>query len=421
MKKILIITYYWPPSGGGGVQRWLKFAKYLPEFGWEPIIFTPENPDFDIKDPSLLKEINPDLEVLKLPIWEPYQLFEKLSGKKRPSQGLMQSAKKKSWLTELAIWIRGNLLIPDPRKYWVKPSVKFLLGIIRDNAIDVVVTTGPPHSMHLIGLQLKKKLAIRWIADFRDPWSKWDMLDNFKLSKWARRRHKKLESKILQFTDEVITVSETWSKEFNEIQSRNYKIITNGYDQDDFSNVQSKQAGDKFVISHFGLINDFRNPEIFWNCIKSIATTNNIEIRLFGTIEARIKEFVMSDEVLKEIVVFRPPVSHEEVLKAYSESDVLLLLLNNSDNAKGHIPGKLFEYLASHRIIVALGPTNGDAAKIIANCNAGIAIDWSNEALLMNKLQAIINGEILSSPNLDIIQRYSRKYLTNRLVNEVLN
>ncbi|MEQ8928090.1 MAG: glycosyltransferase family 4 protein [Fulvivirga sp.] len=420
MKKVLIITYYWPPSGGGGVQRWLKFSKYLPEFGYEPIIFTPENPDFDIKDDTLLKDVSADLEVIKLPIWEPYKLFEKITGKKRPSQGLVQSSKKQSLLTKIAIWLRGNLLIPDPRKFWVKPSVKFLTKFIADNKIETVITTGPPHSMHLIGLKLKSKSNIKWVADFRDPWSKWDMLENFKLSKLAKQRHRKLELQILKNADEVITVSESWASEFKNIYNRKYQVITNGYDDSDFENVESKGKTDKVVISHFGLINTFRNPTIFWNALRELSKQVQLEVRLYGTIEEPIKQFVMEDTILNGLIEFRPPVSHKEVLQAYAQSDILLLLLNNSANAKGHIPGKLFEYIASQRPIIGLGPVDGDAAAIINKCKAGEIISWKNEKGLVEAINDLLEAGIFK-PNMEVIESYSRKNLTGNLIQKVLS
>ncbi|QSE97189.1 glycosyltransferase family 4 protein [Fulvivirga lutea] len=419
MKKVLIITYYWPPSGGGGVQRWLKFSKYLPEFGWEPIIFTPENPDFDMKDDTLLNDVNPELEVIKLPIWEPYKLFEKISGKQRPSQGLIQSSKKQGIFTKLAIWLRGNLLIPDPRKFWVKPSVKFLKDFVQDNGINTVITTGPPHSMHLIGLQLKRKLNIRWIADFRDPWSKWDMLENFKLSSLARRMHRKLELRVLQNADEVITVSQTWVNEFEDIHKRTYRVITNGFDDSDFDNIKPKKGSGKIVISHFGLINTFRNPVIFWDVLRRLSTQVQIEVRLYGTIEEPIKDSVMADPILSNLIEFKPPVSHDEVLRAYAESDILLLLLNNSNNAHGHIPGKLFEYLASQRPIIALGPKNGDAANIINQCEAGTTVSWKDEEALRKAILSVIDGEE-SKRELKAIEKFSRRNLTQELVQKVL-
>ena len=419
MKKVLIITYYWPPSGGGGVQRWLKFAKFLPEFGWEPIIFTPEHPDFNIQDETLEAEVSNSLEVIKLPIWEPYQLFEKLTGKKTPSQGLITSDKKKSLLTNLALWIRGNFFIPDPRKFWVKPSVKFLLDFIERNEIDVVVTTGPPHSMHLIGLELKKKLDIKWVADFRDPWSKWDMLESFKLSSIAKKKHQLLELAVLKNADDVITVSETWAMEFEKILPRNYHVITNGFDEDDFQGVKKEEQTDVFVISHFGLINNFRNPLALWEALKKIKAALKIEVRLYGMIEPSIIDSITSDPVLNSMVDIRPSISHKEVIQAYADSDLLLLLLNDSENAKGHIPGKLFEYLASNRPILALGPTDGDAAKIIKNTNSGEVFERSGSGLLdwITSVATLNESRVSENP----IDQYSRRNLTKQLVSEIFD
>jgi len=207
MKQVLIITYYWPPTGGGGVQRWLKFAKYLPEFGWKPVIYTPENPDFEIKDDSLLKDVDSVTVVLKQPIWEPFGLYRKLLGKTATQkQGVIEPSGS-SLLSRFSLWVRANLMIPDPRKFWIKPSINYLVKYLKKNPVDIIITTGPPHSMHMIGLGIKKKLDIPWIADFRDPWSDWDVLDLLKISNTARRKHKTLEHQVFKHADKVLTVS----------------------------------------------------------------------------------------------------------------------------------------------------------------------------------------------------------------------
>lgn len=422
MKKVLIITYYWPPSGGGGVQRWLKFAKYLPEFGWEPIIFTPENPDFDIQDQSLLKDVSPELEVIKLPIWEPYSLFAKVNKGEKLKQGLINGGEKRSFFNALALFIRGNFFIPDPRRFWVKPSVKFLSRIIDDNKIDVVVTTGPPHSMHLIGLGLKKKLGVKWLADFRDPWSKWDMLEQFKMLPIANAMHKRLERKVLANADEVLTVSQSWSKEFEQLYPRKYTVITNGFDTEDFDTDVSKSSANQFVISHFGLINEFRNPIHFWKAIKKVIADKpqvNFKINLFGTIASEISAWLEKDEILKDVVELKSPVSHDQVLKEYQKSDVLLLLLNNTDNAQGHIPGKLFEYMASNKYVLALGPVQGDSASIINETGIGEVLNWRDEEGIERVLSSVIksNG---SNRNNKAIEKYTRKSLTENLA-QLLN
>lgn len=196
MKRVLIITYYWPPSGGGGVMRWLKMSKYLPEFGWQPVIYTPENPDPSVKDESLLKEIHPIAEIVKTPIWEPYDIYRKLTGKKKSDSfkaGYISEASRGNWKDKISVFLRGNLLIPDPRAFWVNPSVRFLRDYLNQNPVDLIITTGPPHSMHLIGLKLKKHINVPWLADFRDPWTEIDFYHRLKLTRWADRIHQKLE------------------------------------------------------------------------------------------------------------------------------------------------------------------------------------------------------------------------------------
>ncbi|WP_332911291.1 hypothetical protein [Algoriphagus boritolerans] len=232
-KRVLIITYYWPPSGGSGVQRWLKFAKYLPESGWEPVIFTPENPDFDLQDKTLEIEIPSSLEVLKFPIWEPYQLFSRIKGKTKLHPGRLMEQKDRGFLEKLAIWMRANLLVPDPRVFWVKPSVKFLTDLLKSGQFQAVITTGPPHSMHLIGRDLKRKTGITWIADFRDPWSQWEFLDTLPMTSFIRIKHQKMEQSVLKEANAVLTISPTFQQDLEKLAHRKIKLLTNGYDPAD--------------------------------------------------------------------------------------------------------------------------------------------------------------------------------------------
>jgi glycosyltransferase involved in cell wall biosynthesis len=232
-KKVLIITYYWPPSGGSGVQRWLKFVKYLVRAGWEPFVFTPENPSFTIEDKSLQSDVPESVEVIRFPIWEPYQLFFRVSslfGKKRLQQTDFISTGKKSFFQSISSWVRGNLFIPDARMFWVKPSVNYLTNFIQRSNIDKVITTGPPHSVHLIGLRLKRKNpSLHWIADFRDPWSEWDLLDTLSLTLLARKRHQSLERQVLKNADRVITIAPYHVDRLQELSGRKVDLITNGF------------------------------------------------------------------------------------------------------------------------------------------------------------------------------------------------
>lgn len=407
---------------GGGVQRWLKFTKHLPQFGWNPIIFTPESPSFSLIDESLTEEISENLEVVQFPIWEPYSLV----GKKARKQGIVNESSKRDWKVGLLTWLRGNLLIPDPKVFWVKPSVKFLKSFIKDRDIEVIITTGPPHSMHLIGQKLKKVLDIKWIADFRDPWSHWDILSELRVSSIARKYHKRLERKVLMDADEVITVSRNWADVFESDYSRKVNVITNGFDADDFEIQNIRPAQDKFRIIHAGLLNSFRNSVSFWKAIEELAAQdtqfrNKVSIILSGIIDQRIKEQIESNEVLNDLVTIKEYIPHNELIEEYLKSSVLLVLTNNTENQAGHIPGKLFEYLASNRFIVMLGNTNGDAAQIVGETGSGYCVEPDDLEEIKSVLELLFerfkNDE---TPDQTDINKYSRENLTSKLA-DILN
>ena len=384
MKKILIITYYWPPSGGGGVMRWLKISKFLPEFGWQPIIYTPENPDSSVTDESLLKEIHPDVIELKTPIWEPYDFYRKLTGKKSGTKfkaGYISEASSGNWKSKLSVFIRGNFMIPDPRKFWIKPSVKYLSKFLEDNKVDAMVSTGPPHSMHLIALELKKKFDIPWIADFRDPWTKIDFYHKLRLTKWADRKHHKLEKKVLKKADHVVTVSPSWQNDFEILGNRKIDLITNGYDPDDFKDFRQSQ-NELFIISHFGAFNQDRNPHSLWTALNEISAGNDefrkkLRIQLIGQTDESILNSIQKNG-LKENLILQPFMPHKEGLKMLAESSLLLLPINDAPNVKGILPGKMYEYMALHRPIIAIGPTDADFAKIVSDSKTGNSFNFED-------------------------------------------
>ena len=231
-KKILIISYYWPPAGGPGVQRWLKFVKYLPDFNIEPHVYIPENPTYPLLDEKLLSEVSNKAVIIKQSIFEPYGLASVFSKNKtkKISSGIIPNQKKQSFVEKAMLWIRGNVFIPDARVFWVKPSVKFLKRYLQENQIDTIITTGPPHSLHLIGLQLKKELNITWLADFRDPWTTIGYHKQLKLSSWAAKKHKDLEKEVMNTCDQLLVTSPTTKTEFQAITSKPIEVITNGYD-----------------------------------------------------------------------------------------------------------------------------------------------------------------------------------------------
>jgi glycosyltransferase involved in cell wall biosynthesis len=424
-KKVLIVTYYWPPSGGSGVQRWLKFVKYLDKAGWETFVLTPENPSFALSDPTLLRDVPVNTEVLHLPIWEPYNAFHKLSGllgKKTVAQTDMISTGKKSLFQKISSWVRGNLFIPDPRIFWVRPAFHFLDDFIKTKGIDKIITTGPPHSIHLIGLRLKKKYpALKWIADFRDPWSEWDLLDTLSLTSFARKRHRTLERRVLQNADRAITIAPYHVKRFELSGGRKVDLITNGFDTDDFEKVKPARTS-KFTIRHTGVVDELRDPRPFMLALKKVVETNadmeaNVLVEFIGSVNTAFRNFVAGDPVLRSIVKFTSTVPHKELLELYGKTDLLLLVLAHTAHATGNLPGKFFEYLASGIPIIAVGPVDGDAANVLSKSNAGEIFSREDETGVMEMLRKHYSlWKKGGAPSTTDASMFTRKKLTDRLI-----
>lgn len=422
----MIIAYYWPPSGGSGVQRWLKFVKYLPEFGWQPFVFTPENPSFAIKDESLLKDVPPDAEVIKFPIWEPYGAFSKVSSavgeKKAAGQQAIAYGKNKSFFQKLTTWIRGNFIIPDPRVFWVRPSVRFLKDFIRDNDIKTIITTGPPHSLHLIGYRLKKKNpSLKWIADFRDPWSEWGLLDSLSVGKIARNIHSRMESNVLKRVDEVITITPFYVRRFEKLSGRKVLLLSNGYDHEDFAGLQIETTS-KFVVRHVGVVNEKCNPRPFMSAVEELAAEqkdfgNDVHVDFVGEVHPQFRAFVEAASGMSKFTTFTPPVPHSELISMYGKSSVLLIILTGYKDAEGYMPGKLFEYIATGLPIFGTGPENGDAAMLLKESGAGVMLSENGKekikTTLLSLYQAWKKGS--GSVNSRTDAKYSRREITRRL------
>ena len=402
MKRVLVITYYWPPTGGSGVQRWVKFAKYLPSEGWEPVIYTPENPEQLAIDESLAAEVSAETEVLKTHITEPYELYKKFLRKSGHSKEAVEvnpvNAQNKSALQKLAMWIRGNLFRPDPRCLWIRPSVKFLKKYLKEHPVDLIVSTGPPQSMHLIGMKLAQETGLPWIADFRDPWTRIFYFKHLSMTAATERWHHRMEKKVLDKASAVVAVSPLVQQEFQAMTQTPVELITNGFDECDFETegtaldqeARRKQAAggpDKdFVITHTGLFAADGNPTVLWDalgekCSKDTEFRSRLRIRLIGKTDAQIIESLrtagLGDNL--EDMGYQP---HSVAVSQQRNASLLILPLRKEPEYKAVLPGKLFEYLASWRPVLGIGQPDGAMSMILNTTKTGVVFDWEDRESL---------------------------------------
>jgi glycosyltransferase involved in cell wall biosynthesis len=426
MKKVLLITYYWPPAGGPGVQRWLRFVTYLRDFGVEPVLYIPDNPVYPLLDTSLLDEVPPDIRIYRNKITEPMQWAGRFLKKdiKRISSGII-SEHKPSLAERVLLWIRGNFFIPDARVLWVRPSVACLKKVLKTENIDTIVTTGPPHSLHLIGLYLKKETGIKWVADFRDPWTSIGYHKKLRLAPLARNKHKRLEKQVLNTADKILVTSSTTARELEEITSQPVRVITNGYEAMDYSE-ESPEPDRLFTLSHIGSLLSGRNPEALWKALQQLTEENkefrtSFRLRFAGVVSPEVLESIRQHglEPFLELLEYMP---HSRIIKIQRQSQILLLIEINSPETRGILPGKLFEYLASKRPVLAVGPEDWEAGDIIREARAGTVFNYGSgdeikktvfrwfEKYREGSLQVASRG----------IQKFSRKELTRSLAKELL-
>lgn len=420
-KKILIISYYWPPAGGPGVQRWLKFTKYLPQFGWKPILFVPENPSYPLIDESLMKDIPKDLEMIKTKIWEPYQLAEKLNrNNKKFKAGQFDIGKNQSWKSKLSIWIRGNFFIPDARVFWVKPSIKYLKKYLTEHPVEALVTTGPPHSLHLIGLGLKKEFPnLKWIADFRDPWTEISYYKHLKLTKYADKKHHQLEQQVFENADITLATSYTDAYNFSQKGAKGF-CITNGFDDDELPK-QETAKNEKFTLSYIGVLEQLRNPKMLWQVLEELIIeskdfSNDFQLKFVGRVDDKILSD-LNQSAVKNAVKIIGYLPHNEAFSEMAQSDILLITNFPEERSKGIIPGKIFEYLATKKSIISFGPKNADVEQILQKTNAGKHFLYDEKDSVKQYIteQYHIWKNNLSANNTANIDDFSRRNLTQKL------
>jgi glycosyltransferase involved in cell wall biosynthesis len=429
MKKVLIITYYWPPAGGPGVQRVLKFAKYLPQFGWQPIILTVKNGEYPAYDESLIHEIPEGCKVYKTSSIEPSSLYKKFTGMNSddPIPVAALTEEKKSWKKKLAHWIRLNLFIPDAKIGWIPFAVREGKKIIKQEKPDLIFSSSPPPTVHLIAKKLAKWSKLKWVADFRDPWTEISHLQNNNRSRLTEYIDSHFEKKVLDKCNKITIISHSLKIMISKKSDQGKVfVISNGFDSSDFEDIKVTPP-DKFTISYIGNLSEQRIPHnLFFalNKMKQQDPEFNYEFKVVGNVCLEfVREIEKNDITASTTITKYKP--HKEALKILLNSDILLLVINDIPNNLGFVTGKLFEYIACKKPIFAIGPVKGDAAKILRDTNSGVMVDYSdyNDAyrLLKNYYE---NYKIKVIKFKFDSNMFSREKLTNqlgKLFNKILN
>ncbi len=439
MKRVLIITYYWPPSGGSGVQRWVKFAKYLPQNGWQPVIYTPENPELAYVDSTLEGDVPEDAEIVRRPIFEPYGIYRKLlslfgkGGRKGDGKSEVNpiNAQKKSLGQRLSLWVRANFFIPDPRCFWVRPSVKFLKNYLKDHPVDVIVSSGPPHSMHLIARRLSRATGLPWVADFRDPWTRIFYFKHLPLTGLSLCRHRSLEQGVLDDASVIVAVSPLVQDEFRQMTSTPVELITNGFDGEDFEEADmemraaEEETGSEneefFTLVHTGVFSSDGNPLELWKVLSEIVASDRefatrLRIKLVGKTDKPVLDAI-AEAGLGGYVVNLGYVSHIEAIREQCGASVLILPLRQESESRAILPGKLFEYLASRRPVIGIDQPGGAMDRVLTDAQAGRTFDWSDgagmKAEVLRCWKLFREGRL--GDNDEDIERFSRRRLTRQM------
>ncbi|HKJ42016.1 MAG TPA: glycosyltransferase family 4 protein [Sunxiuqinia sp.] len=424
MKKVLIITYYWPPSGGAGVQRWLKFSKYLPEYGVQPVILTvdPAKASYAQVDKSLEHEVSSSVFVYKTNTFEPYNFYKKMVGKEEIPYGGFSNKSEETFLQKIAKAVRGNFFIPDPRKGWNRFAYRRAVELVREHRIDTVITTSPPHSTQLIGLKLKRELGIHWVADLRDPWTDIYYYPELHHSFLSRKLDQAMELKVLRQADVILTVSEHLKRMFiAKIDPNNDSkviVIPNGYDEKDFE-LKVKASDAKFVITYTGTISEKYDINGFLVAISKLdeQKKKGILLRFVGNVSSDIVDKIRQTipEVELDLVGY---VGHSTSVGFLLRSSLQLLVIPKIKNNKGIVTGKFFEYLASRKPVLAIGPEGGDLEQLIDETECGKLFNYDD----VNGMISVIDHLITDSFSLKDVPRsnaYSRKTLTGQLIQKL--
>ena len=411
------------------MQRWVKFAKYLPSEGWQPVIYTPENPEQLAVDHSLEAEIPEDTEIIKTHVTEPYELYKRFLKRSGHSKEAVEvnpvNAQNKSLAQKAAMWIRGNLFRPDPRCLWIRPSVRFLKKYLEEHPVDLIVSTGPPQSMHLIGRRLAEETGLPWIADFRDPWTKIFYFKHLAMTKATERWHHRMEKKVLDDATAVVAVSPLVQQEFQAMTQTPVELITNGYDECDFPDERNTAAAggpDKdFTVTHTGLFAADGNPTVLWEvlaekCADDADFRSKLKIKLIGKTDEQIIKAI-DNAGLKENLTDLGYQPHNIAVEEQRQASLLILPLRKEPEYRAVLPGKLFEYLASCRPIFGIGQTDGAMSMILNQTKIGVVLDWNDKEGIRNHIDNCWTRHLegrLETDSADI-SGFTRRSLTRQM------
>ena len=427
--SILLVVFYWPPAGGVSSQRWLKMTKYLAAAGHKVTVIAGTENLFPIIDDSLAIQVPDTIEVHRVNMWDPRFIYSWLSKNSKKRRGAekekidaMLHLKNRSWKQQLMLWIRANFFIPDARAPWIRPAFKKAVQIIKKDDFDFVVSSGPPHSVHIVARKIKKQFRIKWISDFRDPWMDIGYLDKMPMTKWADLKHRRLERAVVRESDGVVLVSDHWKEKYDEFKPNHSMVIYNGFDSPDFGDIEVTVPA-TFTIGYVGRIDLDRHVPILWDAIEEIrmedeAFQNDFHFKFVGPIDTAVKDDIDGRSIKSEIT-YIPFVSHHEALQHMVDSTVLLLVINqHEENAKGRMTSKIFEYLAARRPILMLGPKSSDPAKLLMKTQGGLVAPSNDKHLIKEAIRRLYqdfkNGRY--QPNSVNLQSYSRSKLTEQFI-----
>ena len=422
MKRVLIISYYWPPAGGSGVQRWVKFTKYFPALGWQPVIYTPDNPEMIATDTALGKEVPPGTEIIRRKIFEPYGLYRKLRGGRKAGAAEVNPIHggKLSLGARLSLFIRGNVFIPDPRCLWIRPSVRFLRKYLRAHPVDAIISTGPPHSMHLIARGVARATGIPWVADFRDAWTKMFYYKHLHLTRWADALQHRQERSVLDEATRVVSVSPREQRDFQAMTANKVYLITNGYDPEDYAAPVSPDG--YFNLVHTGLFSSDGDSPVLWRLLAGKraadpAFSAALRIRFSGKTDAGVRASIRAAG-LEDCFVDKGYCPHPAAVAEQRQASVLLISLRREPEYASALPGKLFEYLAARRPVLGIGQPGSVMAEVVRDAGAGAVFDWEDEAgiraFLDREWRRFQAGENTDNP--EDISRFDRRELARKYV-----